>query len=89
VDGKCGCLYDSDCPAKDGRKGRCDPTTHTCEWGPCGENSDCDPGYCCEAKVGSITINPPYGCVVNGTIKDNKYLCDPPEWNGASKTNYF
>jgi hypothetical protein len=92
IDGKCGCLYDSDCPSRDGRKGTCDPTTHTCKWDPCRYNSDCDAGYCCEkaAYLGaSITINPPYGCVSQGTIKDNKYLCDPPEWNGASKQTIF
>jgi hypothetical protein len=92
IDGKCGCLYDSDCPSRDGRKGRCDPTTHTCKWDPCRENSDCDAGYCCEKAAysgASITINPPYGCVSQGTIKDNKYLCDPPEWNGASKQTIF
>jgi len=87
IDGKCGCMYDSDCPSIAGRKGTC--VNNICQWGPCKENSDCDPGYCCEAKVGSITINPPYGCVSQGTIKDNKYLCDPPEWNGASKQTIF
>jgi len=81
------CQYDSDCPAKDGRKGICDTTTHICEWGPCRYNSDCDAGYCCEKEVGSITTG--YGCVVNGTIKDNKYLCDPPEWNHASNQTIF
>jgi hypothetical protein len=85
IDGKCGCLYDSDCPSRDERKGRC--VNNICQWDPCRENSDCDPGYCCEKVAysgASITINPPYGCVSQGTIKDNKYLCDPPEWNGAS-----
>jgi hypothetical protein len=82
------CQTDSDCPSKDGRKGTC--VNNICTWGDCGSNSDCDPGYCCELAISS-TKTTTYGCVVNGTIKDNKYLCDPPEWNPnlPQSKNYF
>jgi hypothetical protein len=90
--GMCGCLYDADCPVKDNRKGFCDTTTYRCKWDNCASNSDCDTGYCCEKVVGTITTAK--GCVPKGTIKDSKYLCDPPEWNSTSteskkSTNIF
>ena len=76
VDGHCGCLTDDDCPSKDNRKGIC--RNNICEWGPCSSTKiHCDPGYCCEAEVGDITISPPYGCVQQKTIKDSQYLCGP------------
>jgi hypothetical protein len=84
---KIACCTDSDCPSKDGRKGICE--SHACRWGPCYDNSNCDPGYCCETAAysgASITITPPYGCVKEGTIKDDKYLCDPPRWTSSSQT---
>jgi len=39
----------------------------------------------------SSTKTTPYGCVASGTIKDSKYLCDPPEWNTnlPNNKNYF
>ena len=72
----------------DGRKGRC--VNNICQWDPCRENSDCDLGYCCELAISS-TKTTTYGCVKSGTIKDNKYLCDPPEWspNLPQSKNYF
>jgi hypothetical protein len=84
------CQTDGDCPAEDGRKGRC--VNYICTWGDCGSNSDCDPGYCCEmAAYAGATKTTTYGCVKSGTIKDNKYLCDPPEWNSnlPQNKNYF
>ncbi|MBS7631676.1 hypothetical protein KEJ47_08960 [Candidatus Bathyarchaeota archaeon] len=79
-DGRCvQCCSDADCTSKDNRVGKC--ASNVCQWGPCFANSDCSSGYCCEQVVGSITIG--YGCVSKGTIKDSKYLCDPPEWTST------
>jgi hypothetical protein len=56
IDGRCGCLYDSDCPAQNNIKGKCKPD-HTCYWEPCGKDSDCVSGtYCyCGACSSSFT----------------------------------
>lgn len=107
VVGKCSveCCVDADCASKDNRIGKCCSPGGTacssgydykCKWGPCTYNSDCDSGYCCEKAAYSgaaITIRPLNGCVGRGTIKNNKYLCDPPEWSStessAQKFNIF
>jgi len=88
VDGRCGCLYDSDCPTNEKNiVGRCcSPSGTWCPTGPydyqchykeyCDSPSDCRNGYCCSTDI-FIT---PGVCYQNGTIKskDGKsYLCDP------------
>jgi hypothetical protein len=81
IDGRCGCLYDSDCPAKDNVKGKCDTNTHTCYWPPCKYNSDCVDNSCCDRDPtgpGGAGV-----CVSQGIYSSNtRYLCDPPNgWN--------
>jgi hypothetical protein len=66
-------------PVKEGRVGTC-TSSYVCEWDDCYANPDCADTYCCELAV-SPTKTTTYGCVKEGTIKDSKYLCDPPSWN--------
>jgi len=89
VDGHCGCEYDSDCPAKDNIKGKCNPNTHTCEWPPCEKNSDCVDGTCCTAdpSIPAADRASTGSCQYSkGSIYKSKYLCDPPEWNAETQT---
>ena len=62
VDGRCGCLYDSDCPPGGTNnlvKGKCDSPsgtdnpdtsgyTYTCYWPACTKNDECVDNYCCD-----------------------------------------
>jgi hypothetical protein len=48
--------------------------TYTCYCGPCEENSDCEPGYCCTAHSPGGPGETPGECVNKGTVKD-EYLC--------------
>jgi hypothetical protein len=94
IDGRCGCMYDSDCPPGGPNnlvKGKCDTSTHTCYWPPCKYNSDCVDNYCCDkdpaiptADQGSGTCN--WGPSSSSRIYKNKYLCDPPEWSSYVET---
>ena len=83
------CCNDNDCISKSNRIGKCDSPsgtdnletsgyTYECWWGECSIPADCDTDYCCELQVGLKTTT--YGCIQKGTIKDSKYLCDPPDW---------
>ncbi|MEM2868647.1 MAG: hypothetical protein QXR84_09235 [Candidatus Bathyarchaeia archaeon] len=80
------CDSDSDCPACSNHvvprceDGRC-KCRETCE----NSNSNCITGYCCDNDVNIPPADRGTGnCVANGTIFKNKYLCDPPEWNGET-----
>jgi hypothetical protein len=80
IDGKCGCLYDSDCPAKNNVKGKCDSPdgtdnpdtpgyTYTCYWKPCKSDDECVSGtYCyCGACSSSYTsVGCSSGCCNRG-----------------------
>ena len=82
VDGKCGCLYDSDCPANNSIKGKCDSSTHTCYWPPCARNDECVDNACCTADPRGPNPGGTGVCVGQGIYSNNpKWLCDPPEWN--------
>jgi hypothetical protein len=89
LDGRCGCLYDSDCPAKDNVKGKCDSPsgtdnpdtsgyTYTCYWKPCSKNEDCVDNSCCVTSSQDSQANQGK-CVGQGIYSNNpKWLCDPP-----------
>jgi hypothetical protein len=70
------CQSASDCPSKDNKLPKCDPTQHICKWPPCNSNSDCVDGACCDKLVGGSG-----NCVSAGSIYGSKYLCDPPGWS--------
>jgi len=70
------CDSDSDCPACSNHVvPRCEDGRCKCPTS-CTFNSHCENNYCCTGEVGATTGE----CRYKGTIYDNKYLCDPPEW---------
>jgi hypothetical protein len=80
----CGCTAIADCcdPSYNSNlRGKCDTNTHTCYWPPCKKNEDCVDNSCCDKEVGGTG-----NCVGQGTIFNQKYLCDPPEWSSDVKT---
>jgi len=81
IDGRCGCLYDSDRPPKDNIKGKC--INNVCQWPPCKKKDECVNKACCTAgpSIPSADRAETGSCLSQGTIYKNKYLCDPPEWN--------
>jgi len=86
IDGRCGCMYDSDCPPNDKNiVGRCCSPSgtgcpnrqydYTCKYKEsCGDRFDCIENYCCSAEIG-IT---PGVCEPLSTVKtltSKSYLC--------------
>ena len=57
----------------------------------CASNDECAPDYCCVDNPSGVT-SPNTGtgeCKPKGSVVNNKYFCDPPEWkveNGSTKT---
>ncbi len=92
------CLWDGDCPAKNGTKGKCvcpepgcsidspDPEEwYKCKWQPCESSSDCDVNYCCPREIGvdADCADAPAGTIINYGGKS--YLCDPPGWSSNNE----
>ena len=96
------CKYDSDCPAKDNVKGKCDSPsgtdnpdtpgyTYTCYWKPCSKNDECVDNSCCDKDPAIPAADQGsgtcnWGPSSSSRIYKNKYLCDPPEWSSDVKT---
>jgi hypothetical protein len=93
------CKFDSDCPAKNNIKGKCDSPsgtghvsgsyTYTCVWPPCSKNDECVDNSCCTADptLPAECKDISGVCVNQGNLRcNNKYLCDPPEWHVDTQT---
>jgi hypothetical protein len=93
IDGRCGCLYDSDCPPGGPNnlvKGKCDSPsgtdnpdtsgyTYTCYWMPCKKNEECVDNSCCVTSSQDSNKANQGKCVSQGIYSNNpKWLCDPP-----------